>query len=112
MEVIWQRGPSTVNDVVDALPAGQPRAYSTVLTTLRILERKGYLGHRQEGRAYLYHPLVDRHAVREGALKYVMDRFFDNSAELLMLNLFKGEHLTPEDLERLRKLIDDREEEQ
>lgn len=111
MQVLWKRGPSTVQDVVEALPDDESRAYSTVLTTLRILERKGYLRHEQEGRAYVYHPVVDRQEARQGALQYILDRFFNNSPDLLMLNLFKSEQMTADDLKRLKKMIDESEQE-
>ena len=107
MKIIWQRGPSTVNDVVEALPEDKPRAYSTVLTTLRILENKEYLQHKKEGRAYVYHAVVDRGEARQGALRYVLERFFNNSPELLVLNIFKNEEMTADDLERLIKMIEE-----
>jgi len=107
MKIIWQRGPSTVSDVVTALPEDQPRAYSTVLTTLRILEGKGYLRHKKKGRAYIYEAVVDRGEARRGALQYVLERFFNNSPELLVLNVFKNEAMTAEDMERLIKMIEE-----
>jgi len=109
MKILWVRGPSTVGDVVDALPEAEPKAYSTVLTTLRILEQKGYLRHEKEGRAYVYHPVVDRHAARRSALRYVLDRFFNNSPELLVLNVLENEDMDLADLERLKQIIEESE---
>ena len=65
MDVLWKKEAATVSDVVAALPGKEPLAYSTVLTTLRILERKGYLSHEKEGRAYVYQPVVGREEARE-----------------------------------------------
>lgn len=106
MRIIWARGPSTVQDVVDALPEEAPLAYSTVLTMLRILERKAYIQHHKEGRAYVYRSLVDQHTARRGALRHMMQRFFDDSPELLVLNLLEHDELDQADLDRLRAMID------
>jgi predicted transcriptional regulator len=105
MDIVWERGPSTVQDVVDALPQDDPLAYSTVLTMLRILERKGYLTHKKEGRAYVYHAVIARREARRGALRHVMERFFEDSPELLLLNLLEHDELDPGDLDRLKALI-------
>lgn len=105
MDVLWNKGDSTVGDVVEALPTKPPLAYSTVLTTLRILEHKGYVRHTKEGRAFRYHPLVDRTQASRNALRYVVSRFFQNSPELLVLNLIDSEEISPRDLDRLKKRI-------
>jgi BlaI family penicillinase repressor len=109
MNVIWTKGNASVGDVVDALSKRSPLAYSTVLTTLRILEDKGYLGHRKSGRAFIYYPLVDRAQARSKALRFMISRFFNNSPELLVLNLLEEEKIDPEELERLKKRIEDSE---
>lgn len=106
MEIIWDRGPSTVQEVVDALPADTPLAYSTVLTMLRILEQKAYLTHKKDGRAYVYEPVVEKRDAQRGALQHLMKRFFDDSPELLMLNLMENTEWEASDLERLRSIID------
>jgi predicted transcriptional regulator len=107
MEVLWRRGPSTVSDVVNALPAKLGLSYSTVLTTLRILEQKGYVRHTKEGQAYVYHSIVDQNQARRKALKHVLSRFFDNSPELLVLNVLETEKLDAQDLQRIRRLINE-----
>lgn len=106
MEVVWTRGASTVADVVDALPANPPVAYSTVLTTLRILEKKGYLRHEKQGRAFVYQPVVDRKEARRNVLRYVMDRFFGNSPEALVLNLIEDREISTAELKRVKKMIE------
>jgi len=105
MEVLWDKGSATVSDVVEDLPATVRLAYSTVLTTLRILENKGYLEHRKEGRAFVYRPVVGRDQAREKAVTHLLRRFFDGSAELLMLNLVEDRKIDPEELKRIRKRI-------
>ncbi len=108
MEIIWKHGEGTVADVVAALPPNSQLAYSTVLTTLRILERKGYLSHIQEGRAFIYKPVVDQKQARQSALKHLLSRFFNNSPELLVLNVMEQEELDLTELERLKKLVDEK----
>ncbi len=102
MEVIWQRGASTVADVADTLPQ---LAYSTVLTTLRILEEKGYLTHTKEGRAFVYAPVVDRAEASRSAVRHLLGRFFGNRPDLLVLNMIEDEAITHDELERLKQLI-------
>ena len=106
MDIIWDRGPSPVQDVVDALPADSPLAYSTVLTMLRILEKKAYLTHKKEGRAFVYQASVEKQEARQGALQHLMKRFFDDSPELLVLNLMESSSFDAADLDRLKSMID------
>jgi predicted transcriptional regulator len=105
MEVLWAKRSGTVADVAEALPKGAPLAYSSVLTTLRILESKGYLRHRQEGRAYVYEPVVEREEARENAVGHLVRRFFGGSRERLMLALVEDKGLNARELDRLRRLI-------
>ena|SRR5437667_8134532 len=107
MEVLWEQGPATVSAVVDKLPKRVPLAYSTVLTTLRILENKGYLRHSKDGRAFVYQPIVGREQARENAITHLLRRFFKNSPELLMLNLIQGKKIDAKELNRLRKRIEE-----
>jgi predicted transcriptional regulator len=109
MNVLWARGASTVNDVLDALPDDPAPAYSTVLTTLRILEDKGYLKHRKDGRAFLYIPRVPREQAQRSAMQLLLSRFFENSAEQLVLNILKHEKLDTAELQRLKEIIEEAE---
>lgn len=109
MDVLWEKGAATVADVVEALPKSSSVAYSTVLTTLRILEQKGYVRHSKEGRAFIYHPLIDRGEARRNVLRYVLRRFFDDSPELLVLNVLKEEKIDAGELKRLQKMIEESE---
>jgi len=83
-----------------------PLAYNTVLTTLRILEKKGYVKHRAVGRAFVYSPKVGRDEARSSVIDYVVSRFFDNSPRALMLKLLDAEHLDERDLARMRSLLE------
>jgi predicted transcriptional regulator len=107
MEVLWTYGPATVAQVVEVLSQESAIAYSTVLTMMRILERKGYVAHKKEGRAFLYKAIVNRGQARRNALRYMLTRFFNNSPELLMLNILEQENIDPKELQRIKKKIKD-----
>jgi predicted transcriptional regulator len=104
MQVLWARGRGTVADVVTELPPPRP-AYNTVLTILRILEQKGHVTHQKDGRAFIYLPLVDHGQARRRALSHLLRRFFDGSAELLVLDLLGHDRVDPDDIRRIRELI-------
>jgi len=106
MAVLWERGPSTVAEVRAALE--DEFAYNTVLTVLRTLEEKGYVGHREAGRAYRYHPLVERETAGRSALRRVLGKLFAGSPELLLTQLVDERGLDPDELTRMRELLDQR----
>ena len=105
MKLLWLRGESAVAELVRALPDELPLAYTTILTTIRILEQKGYVEHRQEGRAFLYRPCVAEYEASRHEVRHVLKRFFGNSREQLMLSLLGDEELTLEELRRLKEAI-------
>ena len=107
MDVLWEKGPSTVSFVAEALPKELGLAYNTVLTTMRILEEKGYLKHTkaEDARAFVYSAVVGRDEAGRNAVRYLVSRFFRNSPELLVLNLLEDEELDAKELQRIRKLI-------
>jgi predicted transcriptional regulator len=107
MEVIWQRGSATVAEVLDDLPARGRPAFNTVQTMMRIMEQKGYLRHVESGRAFVYHPKFARVDAARAAVRNVLSRFFNNSAELLTVRLLEDEQLSEDELGRLRRLIDE-----
>jgi BlaI family transcriptional regulator, penicillinase repressor len=105
MEVLWDKGAATVGDVVDSLPKRDGVAYSTVLTTLRILEKKGYLRHVKAGRAFVYEPVVGRDQARRSTIRHLVSRYFEGSHGSLVLNILENEDLTGEEMEQLRRKI-------
>ncbi len=105
MRILWLRGESLVSDLVSAMPENTPLAYTSVLTTVRILEQKGYVEHRQEGRAFLYSPCVAEHDASRSEVRHVLHRFFGNSRERLMLSLLGDGEITPGELKRLKSVI-------
>jgi predicted transcriptional regulator len=107
MRVLWEKGQATVGEVVDALNVRPKPAYNTVLTLLRIMEKKGYVSHRKEGRAFTFLPTVDRTDASRSALRTLVDRFFEGSPRLLMLNLLEDGQLSPEALQQLKERIEE-----
>jgi predicted transcriptional regulator len=107
MRVLWDRGQATVGEVVDALKTRPKPAYNTVLTLLRIMEKKGYVSHRKDGRAFIFQPMVDRADASRSALQTLVNRFFEGSTRLLMLNLLEDAQLSPEALRQLKERIEE-----
>ena len=105
MKILWRRGESAVNDLVAAMPEGEQLAYNSVLTTIRILEQKGYVEHRQEGRAFVYRPCVAEEEASRSEVKHLMSRFFGNSRERLLLSLLGDDEISAEELQRLKVAI-------
>jgi predicted transcriptional regulator len=105
MNILWRRGESAVSDLVADLPEDSPLAYTSVLTTIRILEKKGYVTHRQTGRAFLYLPCVAEQEAGRSEVRHVLQRFFGNSPERLLLALLGDEDISPEELDRLKQAI-------
>ena len=105
MKLLWVRGESAVADLVEALPVETRLAYTSVLTTIRILEKKGYVRHRQEGRAFLYMPCVAEHEASRSEVRHVLRRFFGDSREQLLLSLLGDDEIDPGELKRLKEAI-------
>jgi predicted transcriptional regulator len=106
MQVLWQKGPATVQQILDALPGQIALAYNTILTTIRILERKGYVEHAKDGRAHVYTPRVAQEDATRSAVRQLVSRFFRNSHEDLVLNVLEDRGMAPEELERLRRMLE------
>jgi predicted transcriptional regulator len=105
MRILWERGESLVSELVAAMPESTPLAYTSVLTTVRILEQKGYVRHRQEGRAFVYRPSVAEHEASRSEVRHVLHRFFGNSPERLLLTLLGDKDVSPDELQRLKTAI-------
>ena len=106
MNVLWDLGGGTVAEVRDRL--SDDLAYTTVLTVLRTLEEKGYAGHVEEGKAYRYHALVERRDAGTSLLRRLTRKLFKDSPELLLTHLVSDRGLSDEELERMRRLLDER----
>ena len=106
MNVLWQRGPATVHQLLQALPGNPSLAYNSVLTTIRILEKKGYVKHVKDGRAHIYMALVGQKEATRFEVRNLLSRFFKNSHELLVLNILEDKDIDAEELRRLGELLE------
>jgi len=107
MDFLYQAGRASAAEVLEALP--DPPGYSAVRATLRILEQKGHVRHEEDGRAYVFIPVMKKDAARKRALTHLLKTFFDNSTEQAVAALvdLAGPKANPAELDRIRKIIDD-----
>jgi BlaI family penicillinase repressor len=110
MKIVWAKGKATVRDVTDAIAARRKMAYTTVMTMLRDLERKGLLAHEVDGRTYVYKPLVQRKRVVSGIVGDITRRLFDGSPAALLAHVLEGESIDADELERIKWMIAEKEE--
>ena len=106
MNVLWLKGSGTVQSILDALPEKPALAYNSVLTTIRVLERKGYIAHSKDGRAHIYVPLVGQKEATRTEISHLVSRFFKDSHEQLVLNILEERGIEAEELGRLREMLD------
>jgi BlaI family transcriptional regulator, penicillinase repressor len=105
MEVLWEKGASTVQQVLEALTPHPTLAYNSVLTTIRILEKKGYVEHIKDGRAHIFQALLGRKQASQSEVRHLISRFFGNSHEELVLNVLEDRGLDSNELQRLREML-------
>ena len=105
MRLLWAIGECSVQDLVSAMPSDSRLAYNSVLTTIRILEAKGYVWHRQEGRAFLYSPRIAEQDAQQSEVKHMLNRFFGDSREKLMLAILGDGEVDEKELQRLKQVI-------
>ncbi len=103
MAVLWEHGPSTVAEVHERL--ADDIAYKTVLTMLRILEQKGHIGHKEEGRAHRFSARVGRDEAGTTAIDRVLDKIFGGSQEMLITHLVRDRKLDADEIRRLRRML-------
>jgi predicted transcriptional regulator len=105
LKVIWQRGRATVREVHRDLLAKREIAYTTVLTMMGVLERKGHLTKKAGPRAYVYVPAQPREKVVEGMIDEFVERVFNGSAKPLLVHLVEDRNIPLEDLDEIEKLV-------
>lgn len=110
MSVLWRAGSGTVTEVREAL--GDEAGYTTILKILQILEEKGHVRHETEGRAYRYFPTVAPEEAGRSALGRIVNKIFHGSAELALARLVEERRISPEEIARMRRILDELEEEE
>ncbi len=106
MSVVWELGSATVGEVRERLP--DDLAYSTVLTIFRTLKTKGHVRYEQEGKAFRYHPLIKPDDAGDSALGRLLSKVYQGSREMLVTRLVSDENVSPEELRKIRKMLDER----
>jgi len=106
MNVLWLKGSGTVQLILESLPEKPSLAYNSVLTTIRVLERKGYVKHSKDGRAHVYAPLVGQKEATRSEIRHLVSRFFRNSHEQLILNVLEDQGIDADELDRLRAMLE------
>lgn len=106
MNVLWDKGACTVQQVLDSLAKKPTIAYNSVLTTIRILEKKGYVRHIKDGRAHVYMALVGRHEASRFEIRHLVSRFFRNSHQQLVMNILEDASVNDEEVQRLRAMLE------
>ena len=108
MRVLWEMGRVNARDITDALNKIEPIAHSTVQTLLRKLEQKGAVDHSIDNRTFIFFPLVKEENVTKSALREFIDRIFAGSPQGLVSYLIKNESFSPQDMEQIRDLINEK----
>jgi predicted transcriptional regulator len=106
MQILWKQGESSVADVLGAIPETPKPAYTTVSTLLRILEQKGVVRTRKEGRGHLYIPILTREEYEAKAVRQVVNRVFEGTPVALVKQLLNTVDLDPQELDEIRALLD------
>lgn len=106
MNVLWVKGSGTVQQVLDSIVEKPVLAYNSVLTTIRVLERKGYVQHLKDGRAHVYSPVVGRKEATRSEIRHLVSRLFEDSHEQLILNVLEDQGIGPDEIARLRQMLD------
>ena len=105
LQYIWEHGPCTVRDVMTALNEERPRAYTTVMTMMKIMVDKGYLARRKDGGSFVYRPLVAEKATTGRMLRDLVKRAFNGSAAATALHLLESEDLDRTEIRQLRSIL-------
>ncbi|MBW8809919.1 MAG: BlaI/MecI/CopY family transcriptional regulator [Lysobacter sp.] len=105
LEVLWDKDEASVREVADELSRHKPAAYTTVLTMFNVLAKKGFVTHRQEGRAFIYRAAISREQARKQALDHLLQQFFDGSPNLLAQHLLDRHDVDRTELKTLRDKV-------
>jgi BlaI family transcriptional regulator, penicillinase repressor len=105
LEVLWQLGEGTIDDIISRSGGNPPPNYKTVQTLLRIMERKKLVTHTVRGRAFVFRPQVAKSAINETSTRSFLERYFGGSRSALLLNLLEDESIHPDELKTLEELI-------
>ena len=112
LSVLWERGAASVRQLLDAMPDGKKRAYTTILSVLQVMEKKGFVAHKQEGNAHIYSARISREKVSAPLLRGLVRDVFGGSPAAALQHLLSGQRVTRDELDEVKRLIADYEREQ
>ena len=106
LSVLWARGPSTAREVLEAMPDGKPRAYTTILSAMQVMEKKGLLKHTRRGLAHVYRPAVEKRRILRPFVRKVVNEVFGGRPTAVMQALLENGQVSDEELAEMRRLLD------
>ena len=107
MKELWAHSPLTVAQILEKLDRQPKPAYTSLLTLVQAMEKKGYIGHHKEGKAYTYFPILKQSAFTSGEIQRMSERLFGGRSLSLLMNLIENEQLSREDVEQLKKMLEE-----
>jgi len=106
MQALWAHAPLKVAELLERLKRNPKPAYTSLLTLVQTMERKGYIAHEQDGKAYAYFPKLKLDSFMKTEIKRVTKRLFNGSPLALAMSLVKEEHLTQSEIKQLKQLLE------
>jgi BlaI family transcriptional regulator, penicillinase repressor len=107
LSVLWDRGPASVRDVMQALPDGKTRAYTTVLTILQLMEKKGLVRHTRDGLTYIYQAKVDRQAIVTPVVRTLLQNVFGGDPSAVVQSLLDSGDVDATQLKEIRRILNE-----
>ena len=107
LKILWNDAPLTVHELLDRFPRDPKPAYSSLLTIVRLMDKKGYLRHQKTGKAFQYFPVLEKSVYSKSQIKNLAEKIFGGSSYDLAVNLLKNEKLKPSEVQKLKKLVED-----
>lgn len=108
MKVLWTSNPLTVSEIIEQLKRRPKPAYTSILTLVQVMEKKGYIAHEKQGKAFSYYPKLQKQNFMKGELSRISERLFGNNPLSLVMNLIQTEQLSKDDIEQLKKLLEEK----
>ena len=105
LSVLWDRGPSSVREILEVVPDGKTRAYTTILSVVQVMEKKGLVDHERRGQAYVYHAVAERQEVLQPMLKQLVHNVFGGSPAHALQCLLDSTSVDDVELAQIRKVI-------
>lgn len=107
LKILWSEAPLSISEILERFPKKPKPAYSSLLTIVRLMDKKGYISHEKKGKAYFYYPVLKEEKYSKSEIKKLADTIFGGSKYDLAVNIIKKEKLKPEEVAHLKKLVEE-----